>query len=92
MAAKHNLKVQQARSKAVPILLSQSSTVVVSMFRLPGFGAVHLCWKAAELCELSELIGVNAAVKQGCCHPASQSSTGAVSLEQGPSLWLLASL
>ena len=39
-----------------------------------------ICWNAPELCEVPKFIGVIALSKQGCCHLAEQSSTGAVSV------------
>ena len=37
---------------------SQSSTGAVSVTRVSGFVAVHLCWNAPELCEVPKFIGV----------------------------------
>ena len=61
-------------------LASQSSTGAVSVTRVSGFVAVHLCWNAPELREVKETHRCDCTDKQGCCHPASQSSTGAVSV------------
>jgi len=38
----------------------QSSTAAEGMHRLLGMALLHHCWVTAELCEVQNLIGVNA--------------------------------